>query len=157
MLRALTACTAVRAYLIGAIASEPLDASRATRAEASKRQDFRDAESALEELARAALARALFCAGVVDGGVGDDGAGEAAFEGALVYDREAWPAAASTTAEALRHLALSGFRAAECHACARRLRRGAARPAGRRRAERTRFERRRRSSARNRWRSVTRL
>ena len=121
VLRALTACTAVRAYLIGAIASEPLDASRATRAEASKRQSFRGAESALEELARAALARALFCAGVVDGGVGDDGAGEAAFEGALVYDREAWPAAASTTAEALRHLALSGFRAAECHACAREI------------------------------------
>ena len=82
------------------------------------RQEYRLAEIALEELAFVVMARALQCSGAGVDGEADN----AHFVGMLQSgDQSFWRVAAEATADGLRHVAIGGWRAAECEATAREL------------------------------------
>ena len=118
--RALRACTAARGHFAAALDSGSLGAPEEASS-AARRQATRMAELALEELAHVLLTRATRCAGATDEAEEEDVAGEAALEALLTRDDDARRAAAEICADALRNVALAGFRAAECHAAAREL------------------------------------
>ena len=82
------------------------------------RQEYRLAEIALEELAFVVMARALQCSGAGVDGEADN----AHFVGMLQSgDQGFWRVAAEATAAGLRHVAVGGWRAAECEATASEL------------------------------------
>ena len=118
--RALRACTAARGHFAAALDSGLLGAPEDAPS-AARRQATRMAEMALEELAHVLLTRATHCAGMTDETEEEDVAGEAALEALLTRDDDARRAAAEISADALRNVALAGFRATECHAAAREL------------------------------------
>ena len=118
--RALRACTAARGHFAAALDSGSLGAPE-DASSAARRQATRMAEMALEELAHVLLTRATHCAGMTDETEEEDVAGEAALEALLSRDDDARRAAAEISADALRNVALAGFRATECHAAAREL------------------------------------
>ena len=114
--RALRASVAVRrvfgAALETGMRNDAPDEAVATR------QEYRLAEIALEELAFVVMARALQCSGAGVDGEADN----AHFVGMLQSgDQSFWRVAAEATADGLRHVAIGGWRAAECEATAREL------------------------------------
>lgn len=89
----------------------------------SQRQAYRLAEIALEELEFVVLARALACSGA--GVDGENDGGSSHFERLLRNEfgdgDRAWYFATAFCSDALKHLALTGWRAAECNATANEL------------------------------------
>ena len=116
VLRALRASVSVRRYFGQAL--ETGMRNDAPDEAVSTRQEYRLAEIALEELAFVVMARALQCSGAGVDGEADN----AHFVGMLQSgDQSFWRVAAEATAHGLRHVAIGGWRSAECEATAREL------------------------------------
>ena len=116
VMRALRASVAVRQHFGSALETgmrnDAPDESVATR------QEYRLAEIALEELAFVVMARALQCSGA-----GVDGEGDSQYFVGMLQsgDQNFWQIAGEATAHGLRHVAISGWKPAECEAAAMEL------------------------------------